>query len=70
MSQNDLVGDVPTKSTLSSSSWKPWHIEGVSEPCESDFELGPTLKDAEIDVVLNHKNCSKFCVLGGANCSP
>ena len=40
-------------------------IESISE-----FELGPTLKDAEIDVALNHKNCSKFCVLGGANCSP
>ena len=36
----------------------------------SEFELGHTLKDAEIDVALNHKNCSKFCVLGGANCSP
>ena len=51
MSYNELVGDnVPTKSTLSSSSWKPWHIEVVSEPCESDFELGPcALEMADAD---------------------
>ena len=51
MSQKELVGDnVPTKSTLSSSSWKPWYIEVVSEPCESDFELGPcALEMADTD---------------------
>ena len=51
MSQKELVGDnVPTKSTLSSSSWKPWHIEVVSEPCESDFEFGPcALEMADAD---------------------
>ena len=51
MSQKELVGDnVPTKSTLSSSSWKPGYIEVVSEPCERDFELGPcALEMADTD---------------------
>ena len=33
------------------------------------FELGPTLKDSMKPVSLNHTHCSRFCVLGGANCS-
>ncbi|MEM6727941.1 MAG: radical SAM protein, partial [Pseudomonadota bacterium] len=38
-------------------------------PYSDEFELGPTLKDAEKDVFLNHAHCAKFCVLGGASCS-
>ncbi len=34
-----------------------------------EFELGPTLADAEGAVALNHPHCAKFCVLGGASCS-
>ena len=51
MSSNELVEDnLPTKSTLSSSSWKPWHIDVVSEPCESDFEFVPcALEMADTD---------------------
>ena len=33
------------------------------------FEFGPRLRNAEESVRLNHPHCSKFCVLGGANCS-
>ncbi|MFY0691265.1 MAG: radical SAM protein [Paracoccaceae bacterium] len=36
---------------------------------EPEFEMGPTLEDAERDVRLNHPHCAKFCVLGGASCS-
>lgn len=36
----------------------------------SEFELGHTLKEAEVEVSLNHATCSKFCVLGEASCSP
>ncbi len=36
---------------------------------EPEFEMGPTLEDAEKSVRLNHPHCSKFCVLGGASCS-
>ncbi|MAM60336.1 radical SAM protein [Maritimibacter sp. UBA3975] len=38
-------------------------------PYEDDFDLGPTLADAEGPVALNHPHCAKFCVLGGASCS-
>ncbi len=36
---------------------------------EPEFEMGPTLEDAERPVHLNHPHCAKFCVLGGASCS-
>ena len=36
---------------------------------DRDFEMGPTLADAERPVALNHPHCAKFCVLGGASCS-
>lgn len=38
-------------------------------PYEPEFDMGPTLEDAEKDVSLNHPHCAKFCVLGGASCS-
>ena len=38
-------------------------------PYEPEFDMGPTLKDAEASVQLNHPHCAKFCVLGGASCS-
>ncbi|MDJ0821425.1 MAG: radical SAM protein [Paracoccaceae bacterium] len=38
-------------------------------PYDAQFDMGPTLQDAERDVSLNHPHCAKFCVLGGASCS-
>jgi len=38
-------------------------------PYEPEFELGGTLAEAFRPVSLNHRYCSKFCVLGGAACS-
>jgi uncharacterized Fe-S cluster-containing radical SAM superfamily protein/predicted phosphodiesterase len=38
-------------------------------PYDRQFELGSTLKQARRAVSLNHPNCAKFCVLGGASCS-
>jgi predicted phosphodiesterase len=38
-------------------------------PYDEQFELGPTLSEAKRSVQLNHPNCAKFCVLGGASCS-
>jgi uncharacterized Fe-S cluster-containing radical SAM superfamily protein len=32
------------------------------------FELGGTLKQADVSVPLNHRYCATFCVLGGAAC--
>jgi predicted phosphodiesterase len=39
-------------------------------PYDAAFELGATLRDANRQVPLNHPHCAKFCVLGGASCSP
>jgi hypothetical protein len=39
-------------------------------PYDPQFELGPRLGDALGEVALNHPHCAKFCVLGGASCSP
>ena len=36
---------------------------------DPQFELGPTLAEAQGEVALNHPHCAKFCVLGGASCS-
>lgn len=49
--------------------------KAVVMPCtllayDAQFELGHTLKDAKERVYLNHPFCAKFCVLGGASCSP
>jgi uncharacterized Fe-S cluster-containing radical SAM superfamily protein len=38
-------------------------------PYAPEFELGATLAEARRTVPLNHPNCAKFCVLGGASCS-
>jgi len=39
-------------------------------PYDTAFELGPDLAQAAKTVQLNHPHCAKFCVLGGASCSP
>jgi sulfatase maturation enzyme AslB (radical SAM superfamily) len=49
--------------------------KAVVMPCtllayDPQFELGHTLNSAKERVYLNHPFCAKFCVLGGASCSP
>ena len=39
-------------------------------PYDPAFELGHSLTQAARAVRLNHPHCAKFCVLGGASCSP
>ncbi len=39
-------------------------------PYDQAFELGHDLTQAAKTVRLNHPHCAKFCVLGGATCSP
>jgi MoaA/NifB/PqqE/SkfB family radical SAM enzyme len=39
-------------------------------PYDQQFQMGHTLRDALGPVKLNHVHCAKFCVLGGASCSP
>ncbi len=38
-------------------------------PYDTQFELGPNLRNAAGEVKLNHPHCAKFCVLGGGSCS-
>ena len=38
-------------------------------PCADEFDLGETLTNSLQKIYLNHKHCSKFCVLGGSSCS-
>lgn len=39
-------------------------------PYDPQFELGHDLVQSDKSVQLNHPHCAKFCVLGGASCSP
>ncbi|MFL9824644.1 radical SAM protein [Rhodoplanes sp. SY1] len=39
-------------------------------PYDPRFEVGATLAEAQKPVWLNHRHCARFCVLGGASCSP
>lgn len=39
-------------------------------PYDTAFELGHALRESDTSVQLNHPHCAKFCVLGGASCSP
>jgi sulfatase maturation enzyme AslB (radical SAM superfamily) len=38
-------------------------------PYADEFDLGETLTNSLRKIYLNHKHCSKFCVLGGSSCS-
>ena len=49
-------------------------VEALVVPCtllpyDPKFELGHDLGGSSKNVPLNHPNCAKFCVLGGASCS-
>ncbi|WP_294532753.1 radical SAM protein [uncultured Rhodoblastus sp.] len=39
-------------------------------PYDPGFEMGATLDKASRPIQLNHSHCARFCVLGGASCSP
>ena len=39
-------------------------------PYDEAFDMGRTLNEAAGAVKLNHPHCARFCVLGGASCSP
>ena len=50
-------------------SQKPSVIACTLLPYENEFDLGESLKNSLQKIYLNHKHCSKFCVLGGSSCS-
>ena len=48
---------------------KPSVIACTLLPYEDEFDLGQNLTNSLQKIYLNHKHCSKFCVLGGSSCS-
>ena len=48
---------------------KPSVIACTLLPYEDEFDLGQNLTDSLKKIYLNHKHCSKFCVLGESSCS-
>lgn len=48
---------------------KPSVIACTLLPYEDEFDLGESLTNSLQKIQLNHKHCSKFCVLGGSSCS-
>ena len=48
---------------------KPSVIACTLLPYEDKFDLGESLTNSLQKIYLNHKHCSKFCVLGGSSCS-
>ena len=73
----NLLGKNPDDMMCSSSrmvvkkktSPKPSVIACTLLPYENEFDLGQNLTDSLKKIYLNHKHCSKFCVLGGSSCS-
>ena len=48
---------------------KPSVIACTLLPYDDEFDLGQNLTNSLKKIYLNHKHCSKFCVLGGSSCS-
>jgi len=73
----DLLGVAPEKMMCASSrmvikrkgSADPLVVPCTLLPYDPKFELGHDLGGSSKNVHLNHPNCAKFCVLGGASCS-
>lgn len=49
---------------------RPTVVSCTLLPYDGAFELGASLAEAAQPVKLNHRYCARFCVLGGASCSP
>jgi sulfatase maturation enzyme AslB (radical SAM superfamily) len=73
----DILGKNPDDVMCSSSRMivkkkgmqKPSVIACTLLPYEDEFDLGESLTNSFQKIYLNHKHCSKFCVLGGSICS-
>ena len=73
----NLLGKNPDDMMCSSSrmvvkkktSPKPSVVACTLLPYEDEFDLGKNLTNSLKKIYLNHKHCSKFCVLGGSSCS-
>ena len=47
---------------------RPHVVACTLVPYDPRFDFGETLSGAPTRVALNHPNCARFCVLGGASC--
>ncbi len=75
----DILGQSPQSLMCASSrmvvkrsgAMRPNVVPCTLLPYAPQFDLGPELAAAvAAEVPLNHPHCAKFCVLGGASCSP
>jgi sulfatase maturation enzyme AslB (radical SAM superfamily) len=66
---NDIMCSSSRMVVKKKTSPKPSVIACTLLPYEDEFDLGQNLTDSLKKIYLNHKHCSKFCVLGGSSCS-
>ncbi|WP_439541370.1 radical SAM protein [Hyphomicrobium sp.] len=72
----DILGMKPQQVMCASSrmvlkrkgSAEPTVVACTLIPYAAAFEVGATLEEARTTVTLNHRHCSRFCVLGKASC--
>ena len=66
---NDIMCSSSRMVVKKKTSPKPSVIACTLLPYEDEFDLGQNLTNSLKKIYLNHKHCSKFCVLGGSSCS-
>ena len=66
---NDIMCSWSRMVVKKKGSKKPSVIACTLLPYEEEFVLGESLTNSLQKIYLNHKHCSKFCVLGGSSCS-
>lgn len=66
---NDIMCSWSRMVVKKKGSKKPSVIACTLLPYDEEFDLGESLTNSLQKIYLNHKHCSKFCVLGGSSCS-
>ena len=66
---NDIMCSSSRMVVKKKTSPKPSVIACTLLPYDDEFDLGQNLTDSLKKIYLNHKHCSKFCVLGESSCS-
>jgi MoaA/NifB/PqqE/SkfB family radical SAM enzyme len=66
---NDIMCSWSRMVVKKKGSKKPSVIACTLLPYDEEFSLGESLTNSLQKIYLNHKHCSKFCVLGGSSCS-
>jgi sulfatase maturation enzyme AslB (radical SAM superfamily) len=66
---NDIMCSWSRMVVKKKGSKKPSVIACTLLPYDEEFDLGESLINSLQKIYLNHKHCSKFCVLGGSSCS-